>query len=130
MGHQLKVDAEYAFNSHWALSAAFTFASGRVYTPTKYLYVIANRIITEFAATNSGRLPDYHRLDIGASYRFKTGGKLPMTHMVNVSIINAYGHKNIESQYFSVNTETMRYELGQTWSLYRFLPSISYSIDF
>lgn len=130
IGHQLKADAEYAINSHWTLSAAFTFASGRVYTPTKYLYIIANRIITEYAAPNSGRLPDYQRLDIAASYRFTTGGKLPMSHMLNLSLINAYGHDNIEGQYFSVNTETMQYELIRTRSLYRFLPSISYSIEF
>lgn len=129
-GHQLKADVEYAINSHWAFSAAFTYASGRVHTPTKYLYIISGRIITEYAAPNSGRLPDYQRLDIAASYRFKTGGRLPIIHMLNLSLINAYGHKNVESQFFSVNTKTMRYELVRTRSLYRFLPSISYSIDF
>lgn len=126
-GHQLKVDAEYLFNDRWSVAAAFTYASGRVYTPTRYIYMVAGRVITDFAPRNSGRLPDYHRLDLSASYRFRTGA---VTHMINLSLINAYGHRNVESQYFTFNPETLRYCLSRTYSLYRFLPSLSYSIDF
>lgn len=126
-GHQLKADAEYLINARWSVSAAFTYASGRVYTPTRYIYIIAGRVITDFAPRNSGRLPDYQRLDLSASYRFHTG---PVTHLVNLSLINAYGHRNVESQHFTFDSETLRYRLSRTYSLYRFLPSISYSIDF
>lgn len=126
-GHQLKADAEYMFNNHWSVSAAFVYASGRVYTPTKYIYLISGRIITEYGARNSARLPDYQRLDLGATYRFRAGD---VSNLVNVSLINAYGHRNVECQYFSLSTRTMRYELIRSSSLYRFLPSISYSIEF
>lgn len=126
-GHQFKADAEYIFNKHWSVYATFTYASGRVYTPTKYIYLLARQIITEYGARNSGRLPDYQRLDLGASYKFRTGN---VTHLINLSIINAYGHKNVETQHFTIDTETLRYRLSRSYSLYRFLPSLSYSIDF
>lgn len=129
-GHQLKADAEYVFNEHWSVAAGFIYASGRVYTPTRYLYIISNRLITEYGDRNSARLPDYQRLDLSATYRFRTHGRLPLTHTINLSIINAYGHKNVESQYFSIQIETLRYKLYRVHSMYRFLPSISYSIDF
>lgn len=130
VGHQVKADAEYMFNEHWSVSAAFVYSSGRVYTPTRYLYLIANRLIAEYGRRNSGRMPDYQRLDLSATYRFRTGGCMPMTHTVNLSLINAYGHYNVESQYFDIDSETMRYKLCRIYSLYRFLPSISYSIEF
>lgn len=129
-GHQLKADAEYAFNDHWSVAAAFVYASGRVYTPTRYLYLIANRLIADYADRNSGRMPAYQRLDLSGTYRFRTGGRLPMVHTVNLSLINAYGHRNIESQYFAIDADGLRYKLYRVASLYRFLPSISYSIDF
>lgn len=129
-GHQLKADAEYVFNDHWSVSAAFNFSSGRVYTPTRYLYIIANRLITEYGERNSARLPAYQRLDLSATYRFRTFGRLPLTHTVNLSFINVYGHKNVESQYFSIHSETLRYQLYRICSMYRFLPSLSYTIDF
>jgi len=130
VGHQVKADAEYMFNEHWSVAAAFVYSSGRVYTPTRYLYLIANRLIAEYGQRNSGRLPDYQRLDISGTYRFRTGGRLPMTHMVNLSLINAYGHDNVESQFFAIDSETLRYRLYRVKSMYRFLPSISYSIEF
>lgn len=129
-GHQFKADAEFGINSHWSVSAAFVYSSGRVYTPTRYLYIIANRLIAEYGARNSGRMPDYQRLDLSGTYRFRTGGRIPLSHTVNISLINAYGHRNVESQFFAIDGETMRYKLYRVSSLYRFLPSVSYSIDF
>lgn len=75
-------------------------------------------------------MPDYQRLDLSGTYRFRTGGRIPLNHTVNISLINAYGHRNVESQFFAIDGETMRYKLYRVSSLYRFLPSVSYSIDF
>ncbi len=122
-GHQLKADVDYEFNSHWSVGAAFVFASGRVYTPTRYLYVISNRIMAQYGKRNSSRFPPYQHLDLSATYR--TG-----RHSVNLSVINVYGYRNVEMQYFDVDSSTGHYSLCRQYSLYRFLPSISYSSDF
>ncbi|MDE6513308.1 MAG: TonB-dependent receptor, partial [Muribaculaceae bacterium] len=122
-GHQFKADIDYEFNSHWSAGAGFIFASGRVYTPTRYLYVIANRIMSEYGKRNSSRFPPYQHLDLWATYR---AGR----HSVNLSIINVYGYRNVEIQYFGLNSHSGHYELYRQYSLYRFLPSISYSLDF
>lgn len=122
-GHQLKADAEYQLNDHWSVGAAFTFASGRVYTPANYIYLIANHLMVDNGKRNSARMPAYQRLDLSATYSV---GR----HSVNVSLLNAYGHRNIEVQYFGINRETGRYRLYGESSLYRFLPSVSYCFDF
>lgn len=130
IGHQFKADVECVLNGHWSVAATYVYSSGRVYTPARYLYIIANRLITEYGERNSGRMPDYQRLDISGTYRFRTGGKVPLLHTVNLSLINAYGHRNIETQFFAIDSATLSYKLYRVSSLYRFLPSISYSIDF
>lgn len=123
VGHQLKVDAAYEINRHWSVGAGFTFASGRVYTPTRYLYIIAGQILTEYGERNSARMPSYQRLDVSATYSVGH-------HSVNFGVINAYGHRNIEMQYFGVDVETGQDKLFRESSLYRFLPSISYTFEF
>lgn len=123
MGHQLKADAEYLCGKHWIFGASFTFASGRVYTPTRYLYLISGKVLTEYGRRNSGRLPSYQRLDISATYRIKG-------HSINLSLINAYGHRNVELQYFGVDRDSGDLRLVRESSLYRFLPSLSYSFEF
>ena len=84
----------------------------------------------EYGPRNSARLPMYHRLDLGATYRFSTGGCFPLRHEVNLSVINAYGRANVEMSTFTVNTLTGMYSRRDISSLYRFLPSLSYTIKF
>lgn len=128
--HTAGVSAAWTPGEHWMLSAGFNLASGHPYTPVKAIYFIGNKLMMEYGHRNSARLPLYHRLDLGASYRFSTGGSFPLRHEVNLSVINAYGHRNVEMTSFSVNTQTGLYGRRNVSSLYRFLPSLSYSISF
>jgi len=69
------------------------------------------------------RLPDYHRLDLSATYNFKIGGYAPST--IGISIFNVYNRANewykeyeiIENQII----ETPVYFLG-------FTPNINFTI--
>lgn len=115
---------------HWSLSATWRIASGRRYTPVNALYAIGGNIAMEYGERNSARLPSYQRLDLGATYFFNTGKKSKIHHSLNLSVLNAYGYKNVEMQYFRLNSKDGKYSLKRIYSLYRFLPSISYSIEF
>lgn len=128
--HSLNLNGMLAFNKHWSLTAAFNYSSGRRITPIKYIYFIANRLMMEYGERNSARLAAYHRLDLGVTYRFTTSGLFTLLHELNFSFINVYGHKNIEMSTFRVNVDQGTYENHQTGSLFRYLPSVSYSIAF
>ncbi len=129
LGHSVKASADYRLGSHWSFSANFAYMSGRPYTPVKSIYIIAGNIMMDYGRRNSRRLPSYQRLDISANYIFKTGGRRALTHIVNLSFLNVYGHKNVEMQYFIVNKETSTVRMVQMTSLYRFLPSVSYTLE-
>ena len=51
-------------------------------------------------------------------------------HELNLSVVNAYGRENVEMSTFSVNTVTGVYSRRDISSLYRFLPSLSYTLSF
>ncbi|MDE7026055.1 MAG: hypothetical protein K2O88_09285 [Paramuribaculum sp.] len=131
ISHSLKANLSWRIGSHWNIGGVFTFASGRPYTPVKNIYVISEKLMMSYGERNSARMPAYHRLDIGASYQWRSFIKrMPLEHMLSVSLINAYGHRNIELQGWSFNMESRRYYLKQSASLYRFLPSVSYTLRF
>lgn len=129
-GYNLSANVEWHINRHWELGGIFRLNSGRCYTPVAALYIIANNLAMEYGKRNSARLPLYHRLDLSATYSFKSDGKYPLEHLVNFSLLNALGHRNIEIQYFVIDPSTGDYFLKRVASLYRFLPSISYTIQF
>lgn len=128
-GFSASASATWRISSHWNIDGNFIFSEGRPYTPAKAIYVIAGNVITDYGKQNSSRFPPYHRLDISASYSFSfKAGHTRFRNYVNLSLINAYGHKNVEIQTFVFDTDTGGYKLRRISSLYRFMPSLSYTI--
>lgn len=130
-GHSFHVDSSWDITDHWNLQATFTYTSGRPYTPVTAIYVIAGNIVSEFGSHNSSRFPAYHRLDLSAAYHFSAEiGHTMVGNIINFSLLNAYGHRNIEMQTYDFDPENSTLRLHQRASLYRFLPSLSYTIQF
>lgn len=128
--HVLKTSASWNVTRHWRLSAAFNLTSGRPYTPVKAIYFIGEQLMMEYGHRNSARLPLYHRLDLGATYSFRTGGGFPLRHEVGLSVINAYGRRNVELATFALDADNGVFHRRNVSSLYRFLPSLNYTISF
>lgn len=126
----VKLFVAWRISDHWQVGANFNYSTGRPITPVTEVYVLANNIIMGYGDRNSGRLPAYHRLDISGSYSFDTGGRMPLHHSVNISLLNAYGHNNVEFTHFRYNPNTGQIYQKFAPSLFRFLPSLSYSIRF
>ncbi|MBS1537060.1 MAG: TonB-dependent receptor [Bacteroidetes bacterium] len=75
---------------------------------------------------NQARLPDYHRLDIrGTTYADWFGWKWSFY----LDIINVYNRKNILSENYRINRETLEIETRQT-SMLPILPTIGFSVKF
>lgn len=126
--HTATATASWHIGHGWSVNAVFNLASGRPYTPIKAIYFIGERLMMEYGNRNSARLPLYHRLDLGADYEFHTGGRLPLTHRVNLSLLNAYGRRNVEMSTFTVDVRSGTYTRRDVSSLYRLLPSLSYTL--
>lgn len=129
--HDASLVAVYEPNERWTFSAAFVYSTGHAYTPSTGIYVIGETIVNEYGDYNSFRMPPYHRLDVSASYEFKS--KKLASSSLNLSIYNAYARRNPFGYYTygRYRPETNVLELKKrTSTLYSILPSISYSFRF
>ena len=101
--------ATYALGDsrQWELSARWTYGSGYPFTQTQGVYQqlpfhggIASDYTREngefsihYADIYKGRLPDYHRLDLGVKRKFSIGKRSLLE--VNLSVTNVYSRQNI-----------------------------------
>lgn len=130
-GFTSNIDVNYKFNSNWQCGAQFRMATGRPYTPIMSMYLIAGNLIKEFGEPNSGLFPLTHQLDLSGTWTCITKVKqLNLKHIINLSIINVYGHKNVEIMTYVFDPNNGNIALKKVFSLYRFLPSLSYTLEF
>ena len=124
------IRGHYRLNSAIGLDACWSFATGRPITPVNALYLIGENVISVFGERNSRTLPSYHRLDLSASWHFKIRRWPGVDNMLIVSVINAYGHKNVSMVTYGYDTDDATFARRESSSLYQFLPSLAYVIRF
>jgi ferric enterobactin receptor len=126
--HELKT----VFMRHikqWDLSAAFIYATGKPYTApeSEYQLTLLDGSVYNYihvSEKNSYRLPDYHHLDISASYNWK-GFKAE--NVLSFSVFNVYNRKNVWYKEFNINEN----EVTVTdMNLLGFTPNISFTVKF
>lgn len=111
--HNLKIAGIYDLNDRWSFSANFTYLTG---TPTTF--PTSRFIIQDFVvpfnfndSRNNVRIPDFHRLDLSATWEGKTtrrnGENKKILSQYVFSIYNAYGRRNPFSIFFSQDTERL-----------------------
>jgi hypothetical protein len=126
--HDIAIVGMYQLNSKWQLSANWIFYTGDAITFPSGKYKIDDEVYFYYSDRNSYRMPNYHRLDIGATKQLKKGKRF--SSELNFSIFNAYGRANAylidfqESEEHPDKTEAVR------TSLFTFIPSISYNFKF
>lgn len=107
--HTVNLLATYALGEDrdWELSARWSFGSGFPFTMTAGIYErlpFNGGLVTDYTIENgelgitfgdiyAGRLPNYHRLDIGAKKKFSIGKRGLLE--LSLSITNTYNRKNI-----------------------------------
>lgn len=129
--HNLSVVANYNPLKQLTLSAVFVYATGTPYTPPSGLYLIGDSIVQEYGEHNSVRMPDYHRLDLSATWDFRSGTRF--RHSVNLSVYNVYARPNplfrdIKPSYEEGSTTLDLKMVGV--SVYSLVPSLSYTFKF
>lgn len=130
-GFSLSVEGTWHINEKWDVGGNFRYNTGRPYTPMLAVYMVAANVVAEFGEPNSALLPAWHRLDLSATLRLHSGpASRRLTHLINFGIINAYGRKNIEFLTYKIDIEKGEFKLKRVSSLYRFLPTVSYTLEF
>lgn len=143
--HKLTLQANWRLNKKWELYGAWNFHSGnRMTLPTRYIqgvYADGDGSSNSFSyqwvyeTPNNVKLPDYHRLDIGANIHGKT--KRGQRYIWNISLYNTYCQFNPVFAVVSregVSKSHPEYDPGYVafkgigTSFVPFFPSFSYKI--
>jgi hypothetical protein len=126
--HNLYVVLQYKLSDKWDASANFVFSSG---TPTTFYsnqYNVQGYIVPDIGsnARNNVRNPDYHRLDLSATYTKRKSKKWEKSWVF--SVYNAYDRRNPFSIYFATNYQAQNINQAIRYSVIgSFVPAISYN---
>jgi hypothetical protein len=126
--HNLYIVAQYKYNEKWDLAANFVFSSG---TPTTFYtgqYTVQGYNVPDAGSNdrNNVRNPDYHRLDLSATYTKKKTKKWESSWVF--SVYNAYNRRNPFSIYFQNNFQNTGLNQAIRFSVIgSIVPAISYN---
>ncbi|TXI33859.1 MAG: TonB-dependent receptor [Niabella sp.] len=126
--HDIAIVINHQLNRRWNLAANWIYYTGDAVTYPNGKYVIDNKIVFYYTKRNAGRMPAYHRLDLGATYLLKDRKKF--TSELAFSLFNAYGRENAYTISFRQNENDPTITEAVKTSLFRFVPSISYNFKF
>ena len=130
--HHLNLLASIQPFSHFEVTARWEYGSGFPYSATVGYFdrlmlgspfhspieLETGKPYTAIGAKNASRLPQYHRLDMSAQYRFTVAG---INGTIGGQIINAYDNINI----FYFNRKT-----GEHTEMLRFFPSATVTLEY
>jgi len=129
--NSVNLSLEYNLGGGWTASAVWIYSSGLPFTQLIGFYdktyfgsfydewylSLDERPFSILGDKNVGRLPDYHRLDLGVSYKFAL---FAANFSVDASIINVYDRNNIF--YFERDT-------GERVNMLPFLPTATIKME-
>ncbi|MCD7972748.1 MAG: TonB-dependent receptor [Candidatus Azobacteroides sp.] len=126
--HDISIVGVYALNKKWTLSAAWVYYTGNAITYPSGKWQVDGKEIVYYAERNGYRAPAYHRLDLGATCLLKKTNKY--TSELAFSLYNAYGRENAYYINFRTNDDDPTKSTAYQYSLFRFVPSVSWNFKF
>lgn len=126
--HDLSIVGMYELNPKWSLSAAWVFYTGNAITYPSGKYQVNGKDVMYYAERNGYRMPNYHRLDLGATCLLKKTSKFQSELIFG--LYNAYGRENAYMIQFRTNTKDPSKTTAYQYSLFTFVPSVSWNFKF
>lgn len=126
--HNLAVVGIYRLNPRWTISSTFVYNTGNAVTFPSGKYSVSGQTYFVYTERNGYRMPAYHRLDIGATCKLRD--RKNYVSELAFSLYNAYGRENAFVINFRENPVNPNLTQAVQYSLFRFVPSISWNFNF
>ena len=126
--HDISIVGIYEVSPKWTLSAAWVYYTGNAITYPSGKYPINDKDLMYYSERNGYRMPAYHRLDLGATCILKKTSKF-YSELV-FGLYNAYGRENAYMIDFRTNTKDPSKTTAYQYSLFSFIPSVSWNFKF
>ncbi|MGA0557509.1 TonB-dependent receptor [Larkinella sp. VNQ87] len=126
--HDLSVVGIYPVSRRWTLSATFVYNTGSAVSFPTGKYRIDDGVVFNYTERNGYRMPAYHRLDLGATVKFRKRKNFESD--LAFGLYNAYGRANP----YAINFEQDSYDPSKTEiqriTLFKMVPSVTYNFKF
>ncbi len=126
--HDISVVTIYDLTPKLSISALFVFYTGNAVTFPSGKYTIEGQTQFLYTTRNGGRMPNYHRLDLGVNWIRKNTDTYESSW--NFSIYNAYGRENAYTIAFREKEGNPNITEAVQTSLFRWIPAITYNFKF
>ena len=127
--NNISVVLNYELSRKWVISANWVYASGMPATFPTGRYQVENNYVPIYSGRNEYRYPDYHRLDLSATWDLSKPGK-KFHHELNFSLYNAYGRKNPWTILFMQEDDQPDTSYSEMVYLFSFVPSVTWNFNF
>jgi len=126
--HDVAIVTNFQANKKLSLSATWVYYTGNAITFPSGKYEIDGNIVSYYTSRNGYRMPDYHRLDLGATLLLKESRKFRSE--LNFGLFNAYGRKNAYSILFRTKEGTSSQTEAVKLYLFSVIPSVTWNFRF
>ncbi len=126
--HDISLVGIYEYNEKWTFSATWVYNTGNAVTFPSGKYDVNNNVQYYYTERNGYRMPEYHRLDVGATLYLSKDDNFESS--LSFSIYNVYGRKNAYTIEFEVDPKDPTKTQAVKTYLFTYIPSISYNFKF
>lgn len=126
--HDIAIVGTYQLNKKWTFSANWIYYTGDAVTFPVGKYKIDDQVVFYYTERNGRRMPNYHRLDLGATCLLKQ--KKRFSSELTISLYNAYARQNAFTIQFREGKDDPTKTEAVKTSLFSIIPSVSYNFKF
>ena len=126
--HDLSIVGIYQLNKKWTISADFVYYTGNAVSFPSGKYEVNGNPVFLYTERDGYRMPAYNRLDLSFTKKLKAHKRYSAELVY--SLYNAYGHENPYIINFQQDPNDMSKTQAVQYSLFRWVPSISYNFKF
>ncbi len=131
--HDLAIVAMYQLSPTWDLSATWRYNTGQALTAPSAKYDIDGTTYYYYAERNGYRAPDYHRLDISATWHMDVRpifGSKKGEGLLSFGLYNAYCRYNPFMIRFKNDDDSPTGTIAEQTSLFGIIPSVSFTVKY
>ena len=126
--NEISIVAMYQLSKKVTVSGTWVFYNGNAVTFPSGRYMVDGNLVPYYTARNGYRMPNYHRLDLGLTWIRKKTEKFESSW--NFSVYNAYARENAYAINFQVDPQDPSKMQAVQYTLFRFVPSVTYNFKF
>ncbi|MEQ8478828.1 TonB-dependent receptor [Fulvivirga sp.] len=136
--HEVNIVSAYDITERITLGANWIYYTGSPYSAPVGFYKFNDQETPVYGKKNNARLPDYHRLDVSATFTLNKPQNTKFHHDLTLSLYNLYGRKNtlfinynkteVGENEFKIPANLLEdNRVTSQYYLFRFTPSLTYN---